>query len=43
MATKTTGGHVTLVIRTININLMKNICIDELFYMSLGTIQHENW
>ena len=31
-----------LTIRTININLMENICIDELFSMSLGIIIHEN-
>ena len=33
-----------LTIRTININLMENICIDELFSMSLplGTIIYEN-
>ena len=31
-----------LTIRTININLMENNCIDELFSMSLGTIIYEN-
>ena len=31
-----------LTIRTMNINLMENICIDKLFSMSLGTNIYEN-
>ena len=31
-----------LIIRTININLMENMCVDQFVSMSLGTIIHEN-